>query len=161
MPDKEVPKEQSDFKYIVRLSNTDLEGEKAVIQALTNIKGVGARIANIIVQEAEVSPIEKIGNLKDEEIEELQAVLDEVDEIAPDWFLNRQKDRYTGDDLHILGNELKSQLMDDINEMRKIRCYRGIRHETGRKVRGQRTKSNGRKGSTMGVQKRKVMDGGK
>jgi len=45
---------------------------------------------------------------------------------------------------------------DDINMMRKIRCYKGIRHETGQKVRGQRTKSTGRTGSTVGVSKKKV-----
>ena len=45
---------------------------------------------------------------------------------------------------------------DDVNMMRKIRCYKGIRHETGQKVRGQRTKSTGRTGKTVGVSKKKV-----
>ncbi|HOW33966.1 MAG TPA: 30S ribosomal protein S13, partial [Methanoregulaceae archaeon] len=44
---------------------------------------------------------------------------------------------------------------EDINLLRKIRCYRGIRHETGQKVRGQRTKSTGRTGLTVGVKKKK------
>ena len=35
-----------------------------------------------------------------------------------------------------------------------IRCYRGIRHEQGQKVRGQRTRSNGRTGLTVGVIKK-------
>jgi small subunit ribosomal protein S13 len=39
--------------------------------------------------------------------------------------------------------------------MRKMRCYKGIRHETGQKVRGQRTKSTGRTGMTVGVKKTK------
>jgi small subunit ribosomal protein S13 len=38
--------------------------------------------------------------------------------------------------------------------MRKIRCYKGIRHETGQKVRGQRTKSTGRTGTTVGVKRK-------
>jgi small subunit ribosomal protein S13 len=44
---------------------------------------------------------------------------------------------------------------EDINILRKIRCYRGIRHETGQKVRGQRTKSTGRTGITVGVKRKK------
>jgi small subunit ribosomal protein S13 len=44
---------------------------------------------------------------------------------------------------------------DDVNRMRKMRSYRGIRHETGQKVRGQRTKSTGRTGTTVGVKRKK------
>ncbi len=44
---------------------------------------------------------------------------------------------------------------DDINLMKMIRCYKGIRHEQGQKVRGQRTRSNGRTGMTMGVIRKK------
>jgi small subunit ribosomal protein S13 len=46
-------------------------------------------------------------------------------------------------------------LKDDINRLKMIRCYRGVRHESGHKVRGQRTRSNGRKGLTLGVSKNK------
>jgi small subunit ribosomal protein S13 len=43
---------------------------------------------------------------------------------------------------------------EDINTMKKIRSYVGIRHERGHKVRGQRTKSTGRKGLTVGVKRK-------
>jgi small subunit ribosomal protein S13 len=46
---------------------------------------------------------------------------------------------------------------DDINYMKMIRCYRGIRHEKGQKVRGQRTRSNGRTGMAAGVIKKKAV----
>jgi small subunit ribosomal protein S13 len=39
--------------------------------------------------------------------------------------------------------------------LKKIRAYRGLRHERGLKVRGQRTKSTGRRGSTVGVSRKK------
>ncbi len=45
---------------------------------------------------------------------------------------------------------------DDINLLKKIRAYRGIRHETGQKVRGQRTKSTGRTGLIVGVKRKKA-----
>jgi len=69
--------------------------------------------------------------------------------------LNRQKDFESGDDIHLVSTELDMIVRDDINRMRMIRCYKGIRHEGGHKVRGQRTRSNGRKGLTLGVSKKK------
>ena len=44
---------------------------------------------------------------------------------------------------------------EDVNRMKKTRSYKGIRHESGHKVRGQRTSSNGRRGSTIGVVRKK------
>ncbi|MDD5186755.1 MAG: 30S ribosomal protein S13, partial [Methanoregula sp.] len=60
-----------------------------------------------------------------------------------------------GESKHLLGSDLTLIQDEDVNMMRKIRCYRGIRHETGQKVRGQRTKSTGRTGMTVGVKKKK------
>ena len=56
--------------------------------------------------------------------------------------------------MHLLGNDLDILQGDDINRMKMMRCYRGIRHETHHKVRGQRTRSNGRKGLACGVQRK-------
>jgi ribosomal protein uS4 len=55
----------------------------------------------------------------------------------------------------LLGPDVVLSKDEDVNLMRKIRCYRGIRHETGQKVRGQRTKSTGRTGTTVGVKRKK------
>ena len=59
----------------------------------------------------------------------------------------------------LYSTEMEMTLRDDLNRLRKIRCYRGIRHETGQKVRGQRSRSNGRSGLAMGVHKKKVKKG--
>jgi small subunit ribosomal protein S13 len=48
---------------------------------------------------------------------------------------------------------------EDINILKKIRGYRGIRHENGQKVRGQRTKAHGRTGLTVGVVKKAARSG--
>lgn len=61
----------------------------------------------------------------------------------------------SGRSYNLISNELDLQLQDDINMMRKVRSYKGVRHETGHKVRGQRTRSNGRKGLAIGVIKKK------
>ncbi|MCJ2563685.1 MAG: 30S ribosomal protein S13 [Thermoplasmata archaeon] len=147
-------KEDSEFKYIVRIMNTDLQGEKPVVVALPGVKGVGVRTAEIIVDQLELDRRARIGDLPDDKIEEIEKILKELPDVVPPWLLNRRKDLETGEDHHRIGPELGIGLRDDINMMRKIRCYRGIRHETGQKVRGQRTRSNGRSGLTVGVMKK-------
>jgi small subunit ribosomal protein S13 len=69
---------------------------------------------------------------------------------------NRPKDLYTGAKRHLLGADVSMTVDDDINLLKKIRAYRGIRHETGQKVRGQRTKSTGRTGLIVGVKRKKA-----
>jgi small subunit ribosomal protein S13 len=151
MADQENP----DFKYIVRIANTDLDGKYQVVPAIAIVKGLGDRTAAIVARRAGVNAQQKIGDLSDEDVVKLQ---DEVESIAselPTWMLNRRKDVETGEDGHLIGTDLDIKLRDDLNRLKKIRTYRGLRHEGGQKVRGQRSKSNGRTGLTLGVQKKK------
>jgi len=147
---------EEDFQYIVRLMNTDIDGEKPVLYALRQIKGVGTRVAETIVKSSEIDPMIKIGKLSEDEIEKLKTHIHNYSEEVPDWIKNRKRDPESGKNLHLFGAELDNAHREDINRMKKISCYRGIRHETGQKVRGQRTKSNGRTGMELGVQKKKI-----
>jgi small subunit ribosomal protein S13 len=144
-----------DFKYIVRLANTDIDGEKGVEIALQGVKGIGKRAAEIIIRKAGLPRTDKIGSLDDSDIENLESLMLTFGEYAPVWALNRQNDYETGEDLHIIGVELGMTFKDDVNRLKMIRSYRGIRHENGHKVRGQRTRSNGRTGLTLGVSRRR------
>ncbi|MCW3135735.1 MAG: 30S ribosomal protein S13 [Canidatus Methanoxibalbensis ujae] len=150
-----VAEDREEFRYIVRLMDTDLDGYRTVEHALCGIKGVGRRIARAATILARIDPDERMGNLSDDAIERLKMALQSLEKRLPKWMLNRRKDLFTGDDLHILGADLPLKIREDINFMRKIRCYRGIRHERGLKVRGQRTRSTGRKGPVVGVIRRK------
>jgi small subunit ribosomal protein S13 len=147
--------QEEDIKYFVRVSNTDLDGTKPVHIALTGIRGVGMHTAQIIATLAKVDEKETMGRLKDEEVDRIREVADTYSQRVPSWMMNRPKDVYTGEAKHLLGTEVSTAREEDINLLRKIRCYRGIRHETGQKVRGQRTKSTGRTGLTVGVKKKK------
>ena len=69
--------------------------------------------------------------------------------------LTRQRDLQTGDELHLTGQQVTLTLKDDIDRLRTMKCYRGVRHASGNKVRGQRGRSNGRGGLTLGVQRSK------
>jgi small subunit ribosomal protein S18e len=55
----------------------------------------------------------------------------------------------------LVSNNLDTKLREDIERLKKIRAHRGLRHFWGLKVRGQKTKSTGRTGRTLGVTKKK------
>ncbi|MDG6258084.1 MAG: 30S ribosomal protein S13 [Methanomicrobiaceae archaeon] len=147
--------EEEEIKYFVRIKNTDLDGTKAVYIALTGIAGIGMHTSGIVARLAGVDPRATLGKMDDDSVERLRNAVESYADHVPTWMLNRQKDVYTGEPKQLLGTDLRLAIEDDINRMRKIRCYRGIRHETGQKARGQRTKSTGRTGTTVGVKRKK------
>jgi len=147
--------QKEEIKYIIRIAQTDLDGKKDVQYALTGLKGIGIRTARILAESAKVDPTLTMGYLEDGQIEQLRAAVENFQSNIPTWMFNHQKDVTTGQDRHILGSELTLMLREDINRMKKTRSYIGIRHERGHKVRGQRTKSTGRRGATVGVQRKK------
>ena len=157
---KEDKKKKSDrkpdFKYIIRLSNSDINGEKNVVYGLASIKGVGLHMATLIADKAGINRYTKIGDLSDAQVEKLQESINNIGNTAPGWMLNHRKDYDTGEDLHLVSSEIDMKLRDEINIMKKIRSYRGIRHERGLPVRGKRTRANNRKGLALGVSKKRV-----
>ncbi len=150
-----MTEENKDFKYIVRISATDIDGNKPTLYALTQIKGINFMTANAVLQYTGVDKKIRIGNLSDDEIEKLSEAIEKINEWLPPWLRNRRKDLFTGKDIHLVGTEIDLTKREDINLLKKIRCYSGIRHERGLPVRGQRTRSNKRKGLTVGVVRRR------
>ena len=51
--------------------------------------------------------------------------------------------------------EISQKMRDDLERLKKIRNHRGLRHYWGLRVRGQHTKTTGRRGKTVGVSKKK------
>jgi small subunit ribosomal protein S13 len=154
----------ANFNYIVRIANTDINGERSVVQGLTSIKGIGRHMASFVADKANVDRKLKFGNLNETQIQQLQTALQNIDQTAPAWMMNRRKDLYTGKNQHLISVEVATRLRDDINLMKMIRSYKGVRHEAGLPARGQRTRANGRFGLALGVSKRrevKPTSGGK
>jgi len=148
-----------EFRHIIRIADTDLDGTQKVGFALLNIKGVGVGLANAVVRKAGINQENRIGFLSDAELEKLEYVLKTPSKYGlPGWFLNRSKDIATGKDLHQIGSELVLQTKIDIDEMKRIRSWRGFRHTHGLKVRGQKTKTTGRKGKAVGVKKKALRE---
>jgi small subunit ribosomal protein S13 len=149
----EQPDEEGDddIQYFVRIGQTDLDGTKAVERALTEMNGIGRRAARIIAEEAAVERNATLGRLEQEDIDEIVELVQNFDDLVPDWLANRRNDFFTGETTHEVGNDLSLTRQQDVNRMQMIRSYRGVRHERGQKVRGQRTKSTGRTEGTIGV----------
>lgn len=150
-----MAEDNEELKYIVRILNTDLDGNRSVQMALTGIKGVGRRNAAVLTQQAEIDPSETLGLLSDETISRLRTVVEAANEHLPVWMKNRRKDLLSGEDKHLMGTELMLTRREELDIMRKTRSYKGIRHERGLRVRGQRTRSTGRKGATVGVSRKR------
>ena len=103
---------------------------------------------------ASVDPTELIGNLPEPAVDGLEEMLGQLPAKVPLWMVNHPKDYATGERSHFIGADLQTSRRDQVNQMKMIRSYRGIRHERGQKVRGQRTRSNGRTGMAAGVLKK-------
>ena len=147
--------DDSDFKYIIRIANSDVSGEERLANALTSIRGIGPRISNAIIQKLKLNPNKLAGKLDDKNVVDIENAIMNLNDYVPDWLLNRQKDYDTGEDMHPVSVELKMTHDEDLNRMKKVKSYKGIRHASGHKVRGQRTYSNGRKGLALGVSRKK------
>jgi small subunit ribosomal protein S13 len=151
------PQQQSNVRYLVRVVNTDLEGRKQLVIALQKIKGISHVYAAAICTVAGVSKTKKTGELSEAEVHALEEViLNPGKHHFPAWLLNRRKDPETGNDKHLITSDLSFTNDLDIKLMKKTKSYKGLRHQWGLPVRGQRTKSNFRrnKGKGLGVKKK-------
>lgn len=141
-------------KKVIRLFGTDLDPDLPVERSLKKIKGVGHMLARAICISANINPRKKMGELSEDEIKKIEDVMKNAR--FPNWLKNRRRDPVTGEDYHLFAGDIDLKVREDIARLRKIRAYRGIRHELGLPVRGQRTGGKGfRKGRTIGVQRKK------
>lgn len=145
------------LKGIVRIAGADIKGEKQLFTSLQRIKGVGDMFANAICRVCNFDFSRQVGTLTDAEIDKIEKLIkDPLKFGIPVWMLNRRADPETGEDKYLSGPDLMFTLRQDIEGMKKIKCYKGVRHMYGLPVRGQRTKSSFRGGRTVGVVRKKV-----
>ncbi|MFX1564973.1 MAG: 30S ribosomal protein S13 [Promethearchaeota archaeon] len=146
----------SSYRYIIRVARTDLDGSLKLDRALSNVKGVGRRLARAIIEAAGLNPDQRTGYITDEDIGKIEKVLEAPGNFGiPHWMLNRQKDMNSGENKHLIGADLDFQLKMDIDHMMKTKSWKGVRHGLGLKVRGQRTRCTGRRGRTVGVTRKR------
>merc|ERR1712168_1543503 len=144
------------FQHILRILNTNIDGKRNITFALTSIKGVGKRFATQVCKKADVDIAKRAGELTEEGVERVITIMQNPRQYKiPDWFLNRKKDIKDGKYSQVLANSLDNKWREDLERLKKIRAHRGLRHYWGLRVRGQHTKTTGRKGRTVGVSKKK------
>ena len=145
---------EDDFKHLVRISRKDVDGNKTIEQALTDIKGVGISLSKTLCRTLDLDLKSQIGYIADEDVLRIEEILENPQKFdIPTWMLNRREDYETGDDLHLIESDLDMTLRDDLNRMKKTSSYKGRRHVVGLPVRGQRTKSTFRHSSSVGVKR--------
>ncbi len=106
-----------------RLLGVDIPDNKKTVISLTYLYGVGPQAARDLCHKAGIEPERKARELDGEELGVLAKIL--------------ERD-------YVVEGPLRRQLQQNINRLREIKCYRGIRHRVGLPVRGQRTKTNAR-----------------
>ena len=81
------------YKHIIRIAGSDLDGSKKIGFALTRIKGIGIRIAHIILGIANISPDTRLGFLSDQDIKKIEDIIKNPQNYPiPSYMMNRQKD---------------------------------------------------------------------
>jgi small subunit ribosomal protein S13 len=106
-----------------RIAGVDVPNEKRVEAALRYIYGIGPTLATKLLDEVGVSPDTRARNLTEDELSRINAAIDKGYEVE---------------------GQLRRRTQQDIARLKKIGCYRGLRHIRGLPVRGQRTRTNAR-----------------
>ena len=141
---------------IVRLGNIDIDGSLPLIRALWHIRGIGINTATLLGKAASqnlgVPQSTTIGALDDKQRELLEdMIVNPSRHGLPEYVLNRRRERETGESRHLIGNDLIFAVKQDIDFERDSYSWRGFRHAFGQKVRGQHTRTTGRRGLAVGV----------
>ncbi len=123
---------------MARIAGVDIPRDKRVEIALTYIFGIGPTTAKLIISKTNVNPDTRVRNLTEEEVNRIRETVDKE---------------------HFVEGDLRRQVSMNIKRLIEIKCYRGIRHQRGLPVRGQRTRTNARtrRGPrrTVGIRRKK------
>jgi small subunit ribosomal protein S13 len=123
---------------VARIAGVDIPREKRVEIALTYIYGIGPTSAKKILEKTNVDPDTRVRNLSEEDVNKLRETVDKE---------------------YMVEGDLRRAVSMNIKRLVEIKCYRGIRHQRGLPVHGQRTRTNGRtrRGPkrTVGVRRKK------
>ncbi|MEM1927358.1 MAG: 30S ribosomal protein S13 [Acidilobaceae archaeon] len=144
------------FTHIVRIAGTDVRGDLKLPWALAEVKGIGYSTAMAIIRMLGLNPGMLAGFLTEEEVRRVESAVADLTSLGlPSWMYNRRRDYETGRDVHLVGSDLLLYARRDIEREIRLNTWRGVRHKLGYKVRGQRTRTTGRIGATVGVTKKK------
>ena len=144
----------AEYKHIVRIAGKDIDGSRKVIVGLSAVKGIGQNLAQVLLQSLKINPNIRLGFLTEKELVDIESTIRDPARVGtPNWYLNRRKDMETGTTRHLITSDLDFMISNDIEREKSVMSWRGYRHMFGLKVRGQCTRTTGRKGGAVGVKK--------
>ena len=108
---------------MLRLFGVNLPENKAIKIALTYVYGIGNTRAMQILKATGIDPDKRVKDISEAEAAKIRSYIEQ---------------NYT------VEGDLRRQIKENINRLKRIRCWRGIRHMIGLPVRGQRTRRNAR-----------------
>jgi small subunit ribosomal protein S13 len=109
---------------MARLLGVDIPNRKKVEYSLRYIYGVGPTRAKEILDAVEIDPDRRTQDLTEQELSLIS--------------------NYIIDNKIMVEGDLRRAITNNLKRLQSIRCYRGLRHQRGLPVRGQRTITNAR-----------------
>lgn len=150
-PEKKVEKPARDepSEVLIRIFSYDIPGSRNIYSALTRIKGISWSISNAVCNSLNLDKTRKISSFTKDEIRNIEEAIKKLK--VPDFLKNRRNDPETGETGHFYSTDLEMKKDFDIKRLKKIKSYKGLRHQYKLPVRGQRTRSHFRsKGRAVG-----------
>ncbi len=111
------------YILFMRISGVNIPKEKKVTIALTYVFGIGDSLSKKIVKETKIDESKRISDLSDAEVKKLRETVEK---------------NYSTE------GELRRELRESVERLKRVNCYRGTRHKKGLPARGQNTKTNSR-----------------
>jgi small subunit ribosomal protein S13 len=108
---------------VARIAGVDIPRDKRIEVALTYIYGIGPKTSQQILEQTGINPDTRVRLLSEEDVNRLRETIDRE---------------------HRVEGDLRREVQLNIKRLIEIKCYRGIRHQRGLPVHGQRTKTNAR-----------------
>lgn len=108
---------------MARIAGVNVPNNKNIEIGLSYLFGLGRALAKKVAAEANLNPLTKIGDLSEDELERVRAIIDRGYKVEGD---------------------LKMEVTQNIKRLKEITSYRGNRHSRNLPVHGQRTKTNAR-----------------
>ncbi len=106
----------------MRIAGIQIPDNEKINISLTRVYGIGRSNVELLIKQAKLDKDKRTKDLSKEEVSRIATVLNN--------FLTE--------------GDLKKEIRENIERLKAIRSYRGVRHMVGLPVRGQRTKDNAR-----------------
>ena len=108
---------------MARIVGIDLPNDKKIKIALRYVYGIGPKKALELIEAVGLDPEKKARDITEEEVTRINGELEKN---------------------YIVEGQLRRQMIGNVQRLKDIRCYRGLRHIRGLPVRGQQTQANAR-----------------